>query len=97
MRITLGMIAAVIIAVFVGLFLLPDYIFFPVMAAAALLGGLGIFKVSVGWSVALLALSGVFGALGVKCMRDHRREEEAEAERAEDEVRRRMGRIREDE
>jgi uncharacterized membrane protein len=97
MRITIGMVAVVITAVFVGLFVLPDYIFFPLMAVAALLGGLGIFKISVGWSVALLALSAVFGALGVKCMRDHRRAEEEEASRAEDDVRRRMGRIREDE
>jgi membrane protein implicated in regulation of membrane protease activity len=97
MRIPLGPIAAVIVGIFLGLFLLPDFIFFPLIGVAAILTGMALFSTSIAWSIGLLVAGLVACAFGIKCMRDHRAAEDQEANRAEDEVRRRMGRIREDE
>lgn len=97
MRITLGSIAVVIMGIFIGLFILPDYIFFPLLGVAAILTGLGIFGTSAAWSIGLLVVGIASCAFGYKCMRDHQAAEAKEADTAENEVRQRMGRIREDE
>lgn len=91
-RITLGTIALVITAILVGLALLPDFVFFPLLGASLMIAGIVVLKSSVGWAIGLLLGGLAVLAFGIKCIRDHLRADQAEAEKAAQEVQRRLGR-----
>lgn len=96
MQIPIRLIAIIIVCTFIGLALLPDFLFFPLIGVGMLVTGLVLLKVYpiVG---AILAVGGVvMFAFGVKFSLDHRRRENEESDKAQEEVVRRLGRLREE-
>lgn len=96
MRITVGSVAIVVVGFFLGLALLPDYLFFPLVGVSALIVGLFLLKTYPLWGIGVMLLGAVAVAYGIKFANERRRLDREEGEKAAEEVRRRMGRVRDE-
>lgn len=77
--------------ILVGLWILPDYVFFPLIAAASLLASFIVLSDSVAWGIGLLLVGSGLAWYSYKIIQKHRRDELDESDKTAEEVRRRTG------
>ncbi len=95
--IPIRLMAALVVGLLICFAVLPDYLFFPIAGLGTFVAGAFLTGDHPAWGWGLMVVGVGLGALGVKSGIDHTRRERVDADKAENEVRRRFGKIREDE